>query len=91
MTGRNTSTRKVTFEHEIVPTAEDKGLKMTITVTAYDNGMVAVDGRPINAAEDGYDAGHGWLGAAEHVTLKFGELRRQAVARQRSRAEAVTP
>jgi hypothetical protein len=33
---------------DIGPTAEDKGLQMTITVTAYDNGLVQVDGRPIN-------------------------------------------
>ena len=47
-------------------------------------GMVEIDGRPINVARpDGsYDAGHGWLGAAEMLTLKLGELRRQSAARR---------
>jgi hypothetical protein len=71
----------------IKPTREDKGLQMTITVTAYDNGLVQVDGRPINESlrSGGYDAAHGWLGAAEHVVLKLSEFRRQATARQRGR------
>ncbi len=66
-------------------TPENKGLQMTITVTAYDNGLVQVDGRPINQAlpSGGYDQGHGWLGAAEHIVLKLSELRRQANARQK--------
>jgi hypothetical protein len=48
-----------------------KGLQMTITVKAYDNGLVEVDGRPINQAmpPDSYDQGHRWLGAAEHIRL----------------------
>jgi hypothetical protein len=72
---------------DIGPTPEDKGLQMTITVTAYDNGLVQVDGRPINQSlpSGGYDQGHGWLGAAEHVVLKLGEFRRQATARQKKR------
>jgi hypothetical protein len=92
---------QVTFTYEIVPTLEDASLHMTITVKAYDTGMVVVadrtvDGCPvndriINKAKDSYDTGHGWLGTAEHIMLKLGELRRQAAVRQRSRAEAVTP
>jgi hypothetical protein len=71
---------------DIRPTPEDKGLLMIITVTAYDSGLVKVDGRPINqAVPGGYDQGHGWLGAAEHITLKLGELRRQAAARQKKK------
>jgi hypothetical protein len=61
---------------------------MTITVTAYDTGLVKVDGRPINQkVQDGYDQGHGWLGAAEHITGKLGELRRQATTRQKELKE----
>jgi len=33
---------------DIGPTPEDKGLQMTITVKAYDNGLITVDDRPIN-------------------------------------------
>jgi len=49
----------------VKPTAKNKGLTLTITVTAYDNGMVQVDGIPINNADSGYDQGDGWLGAGE--------------------------
>lgn len=57
---------------DIGPTPEDKGLQMIITVKAYDNGLITVDDRPINQAvpSGGYDQGHGWLGAAEHIVLK---------------------
>ncbi|MGH3401030.1 MAG: hypothetical protein ACRDRJ_00680 [Streptosporangiaceae bacterium] len=81
------SIKSIREDTDIRPTPEDKGLLMTITVTAYDNGLVQVDGRPINQGNPsvGYDQGHGWLGAAEHVTLKLGELRRQAAARQKAR------
>ena len=58
----------------------NKGLTLTVKVTAYDNGMVEVDGVPINASPD-YDAGHGWLGAAEMVVSTLGEFRRQSEKR----------
>jgi hypothetical protein len=60
---------------------------MTITVMAYDNRLVKVDGRPINQSlpSGGCDQGHGWLGAAEHIVLKLGEFRRQTTARQKKR------
>jgi hypothetical protein len=60
-----------------------KSLELTITVKAYDNGMVEVFGEPINNSQEGYDAGHGWLGAAECITLALGEFRRQTVARRK--------
>src|SRR5258708_29399381 len=54
------------------------------------------DGRPLRLGHDrprmaaifrqpsgGYDLGHGWLGAAEHIVLKLGEFRRQATPRQK--------
>jgi hypothetical protein len=77
--------KSVRAKTDIRPTPEDKGLQMTITVKAYDSGLVEVDGRPINQSlpSGGYDQGHGWLGAAEHITLKLGELRRQATTRQK--------
>ena len=37
---------------KVDPTRDDKGLILTLTVTAYDNGMIMVDGRPINDAQD---------------------------------------
>lgn len=59
-----------------------KSIELTITVKAYDNGMVEVFGEPINNSKDGYDAGQGWLGAAEYITSALCEFRHQAVARR---------
>jgi len=44
----------------VKPTPRDKGLTLTVKVTAYDNGMVEVDGIPINV-EPMYGRGHGTL------------------------------
>ncbi|MFQ6169965.1 hypothetical protein ACK8HX_00030 [Oryzobacter sp. R7] len=65
------------------PTARDKGLTLTIKVTAYDNGMVEVDGIPINV-EPAYEQGHGWLGAAEVITATLNEFRKDATSRRRA-------
>lgn len=64
------------------PTPRDKGLTLTLKVTAYDNGMVEVDGIPINESPD-YDQGGGWLGAADVITTTLNEFRRQAEARKK--------
>ncbi|MCX4390627.1 hypothetical protein OG777_27405 [Micromonospora peucetia] len=69
---------------KVQPTKRDKGLTLTVTVTAYDNGMVEVDGVPINAAPD-YDQGHGWLVAAETVTATMVEFRKDTVKRQKQK------
>ncbi len=42
--------KSIRAKTDIGPTPEDEGLQMTITVKAYDNGLVEVDGRPINQA-----------------------------------------
>ena len=44
--------------------------------------MFEVDGVPINQATS-YEQGHGWLGAAEAITITLSEFRRQAIARQK--------
>ena len=61
-------------------TARDKGWQLTVTVTAYDNGLIQVDGIPINDSDTGYDEAEGWLGAAENVALVLNEFRRQVKA-----------
>lgn len=70
----------------VEPTSRDKGLTLTVRVTAYDNGMVEVDGIPINAPP--YDAADGWLGAAEIVVTTLSEFRRQATKRHQRAAKA---
>jgi hypothetical protein len=78
--------KRVRHEMDVKPTPRDKGLTLTLRVTAYDNGMVEVDGVPINAAP-AYDSGHGWLGAAETALLTLSEFRRQAEVRRKQKAQ----
>lgn len=79
------SLKRIRDEMDVKPAPRDKGLILTLRVTAYDNGMIAVDGVPINESPV-YDPGHGWLGAAETVLLTLSEFRRQAEARRRQAA-----
>jgi hypothetical protein len=68
----------------VTTTTRDKGLTLTIKVTAYDNGMVEVDGIPINESP-AYDSGGGWLGAADVITTTLKDFRRQAEVRKKQR------
>ncbi|MBA2574960.1 MAG: hypothetical protein H0V02_09280 [Nocardioidaceae bacterium] len=63
-------------------TPRNKGLTLTLKVTAYDNGMVEVDGIPINV-EPHHDAGRGWLGAAHVITTTLKEFRQQSETRKK--------
>ncbi|MGN9805591.1 hypothetical protein [Micromonospora sp. L32] len=65
----------------VEPTKQNKGLTLTLVVTAYDNGMVMLDGIPINAAPD-YDQAEGWLVTAEVAVSTINEFRRQVSKRQ---------
>jgi hypothetical protein len=71
----------------ICPTAEDKGLEMTIVVKCYDNGQIYIDGGPTM----GGTALETALNAAATLTQKLGELMsrqsaRMAVGRRSSTA-----
>jgi hypothetical protein len=79
------SIRRIRDSWNVKPTARDKGLTLTIKVTAYDNGMVEVDGIPINV-EPHYDQGHGWLGATDVITTSLNEFRKDVVARRKRRS-----
>lgn len=79
--------KRIREEMDVKPTPRDKGLTLTLRVTAYDNGMIEVDGVPINEAP-AYDPGHGWLGAAETVLLTLSEFRRQAEIRRKQKVKA---
>ena len=80
------STDRIRRSMHVAPTAQDKGLELTLRVTAYDNGRVQVGGIPINdIGHDRDPAAHGWLGAAEVAVLTLGEFRPQVAARQHAR------
>jgi hypothetical protein len=75
------SIKRIRESWNVAPTARDKGLTLTIKVTAYDNGMVEVDGIPINENPD-YDQGGGWLGAADVITTTLNEFRKDSKKRR---------
>jgi hypothetical protein len=76
------SLKRIRESMSVKPTVREKGLTLTIKVTAYDNGMVEVDGIPINESP-AYDQGGGWLGAADVITTTLNEFRRQAEVRKK--------
>jgi hypothetical protein len=82
--------KRIRGEMDVRPTPRDKGLTLTIRVTAYDNGMIAVDGVPINQAP-AYDSGHAWLGAVETALLTLSEFRRQAEKRRQEKPASPNP
>lgn len=73
---------RIRRELNVKPTGQDKGITLTLTVTAYDNGMVVVNGTPINC-QPNYDQGHGWLGAVEVLSATLNEFRKLAATRRR--------
>lgn len=73
----------------VQPTARDKGLRLTLEIVAYDNGMIQLDGVPINASPD-YDDVEGWLGATEVAVATINEFRRQFLRRRRDAARHAT-
>jgi hypothetical protein len=62
---------------DIRPTAEDKGLEMTIVVKCYDNGQIYIDGGPTMGRTEVETA----LNAAATLTQKLGELLSRQSAR----------
>ncbi|MDQ1305222.1 MAG: hypothetical protein QG671_1053 [Actinomycetota bacterium] len=54
-----------------------------LKLMAYDNGMIQLDGIPINASPE-YDGVDGWLGAAEVAVTTINEFRRRAALRRQS-------
>ena len=65
----------------IKPTAEDCGLELTITLKAYDNGKLYIDGKPMIDHEC---PERGWSYAIATCAEKVGELQRQAIRRRRA-------
>ena len=76
------SLRRIRSTMNVTTTAGDRGPAVTIKVTAYNNGMVEVDGIPINESP-AYDPGGGWLGAADVITTTLNEFRRQVEVRKK--------
>jgi len=69
---------------DVQPTPKDKGLTLTLRLTAYDNGMVSLDGVPINDHVD-YDQVTGFLGASDVIGTTLMEFYNQVQRRRRDR------
>lgn len=67
------------------PTPKGKGLVLELRLVAYDNGLIELDGIPINVKDKSgsADAAQGWLGAASVALETINEFRRQFNARQK--------
>ena len=68
-----TRTKTMTIEADIEPTPLDAGLTLTIRITAYDSGVIQVDGRPVDA---------GYVGALNLLGQKVEMLAREASPRR---------
>jgi hypothetical protein len=75
------SLERIRRSMDVASTSQDAGLTLTLRVTAYDNGMVSVDGIPMYGSETGQ-----WLRAAEVMAVTLAEFRRQFEERQSERA-----
>ena len=76
------SLERIRESMDVAPTPRDKGLRLRLEVVAYDNGMIQLDGVPINVGPS-YDDAEGWLGAAEVVVATMNEFRRQVAVRRK--------
>jgi hypothetical protein len=71
---------------DVKPTPRNKGLTLTLKLTAYDNGMLELDTVPLNDHNNDDDV-TGWLAAAEVITATLNEFHRQVTARAGERAD----
>lgn len=78
------STETIREKMDVDQTPQDKGLICTIRVTAYDNGMICVNDRPINSPDD---PTLGWVGAHDVIGSTLTEFYRQVQHRKTRAAD----
>ena len=79
------SVRRVRERMNFRQTRDDKGLILTITVIAYDDGMVKVDDDPTGPPRrNRADSAAWWLNATERVAMVMAEFQRQVTTRQQT-------
>jgi hypothetical protein len=72
------SLKRIRQAMDVRPTARNKGLKLTIAVVAYDNGIMEVDGVPMGSVESG------WTDVAEVLMTTLNEFHTQVRRRRRA-------
>ncbi|MFI7158900.1 hypothetical protein [Micromonospora chalcea] len=75
------SRERILSSMKVQPTAQDKGLVLTLRLVAYDNGILELDGIPLSALpqEDGWVAGVGVMAQTVHEFQKQVRARRQVL------------
>ena len=76
MTARK-STR--TTQADIKPTAQNKGLTLTLTINVYDGGMITLDDEPMNRNGD---QAQGYVAVMSATAEKLWMLQRESAQRQ---------
>jgi hypothetical protein len=79
----------IVLEKRVRQTAQDDGLVLTIELSAYDNGLVQIDGRLLNDRSAGALA-EGLLGANELISIYLREFYQKVHERQLSRASLMS-
>ena len=74
------SLERIRASMKVSPTVQEKGLVLTMRLIAYDDGMLQLDGIPLNNHTDD-DPLAGWLGADEVVTSTINEFYNQVKKR----------
>jgi hypothetical protein len=78
------SLKTVREKMDVQPTPENKGLILTLRVTAYDNGLIHVDGQPCSSGNP-IDPTLSWLLANQNISIAFTEFYRQISKRKEGR------
>ncbi|WP_326564301.1 hypothetical protein [Micromonospora peucetia] len=78
------SIKRIRENWKVQPTKQDKGLRLTLNVVAYDNGLIEVDTVLINDTPNP-DQGKGWLVASETLLSTLVEFRKDVVKRQKQK------
>jgi hypothetical protein len=84
------SLERIRESWDVQESPQNKGVTLTIRITAYDNGMVQVDGIPINDHRHP-DPVVGWLGAVDVVTSTIALFQREKSAPRTANVTVLKP
>jgi hypothetical protein len=76
------SIKRIRADWDVQQTKQDKGLTLTLRLTAYDNGMFTLDGVPLNDSAKGYDLEQGWVTVSMVIAETLDEFRKDVRKRR---------
>lgn len=74
------SPKQLEIEKNIDETSRNVGLTQTITITAYDKGILQIDGTPLQGVS--VEDPEAWLEAGIVIAQKLAQLQREAAKRR---------